>query len=247
MKLRESFEVAQPVASVWAFFDKTEKVAECIPGVEDLAMTSADEMEVRISQSVGPMSATFAATVRIVERVPEKMIALTATGRTVKGAMGNVRSDVQVHLEDAGPERTIVTVDADVALAGALGSVGQKVVAKQAGKVAGAFSRELAARLDGTAPAPADGAVAAATSSLAAALPETAPTAGAEPTGAVTPRASPVAAVPPVASPVQAHSSRAESALTAAALALGAASVALGAASVAISTLVLRRVLREAP
>jgi carbon monoxide dehydrogenase subunit G len=237
MKLREVFEVAQPVASVWAFFEKTEKVAQCIPGVEDLGMTSADEMEVRITQSVGPMSATFAATVRIVERVPEKLIAFTATGRTVKGAMGNVRSSVEVHLEEAGPERTVVTVDADVALAGALGTVGQKVVAKQAGKVAAAFSRELAAALDGKTTAPLTapiGVPAAVTSAPAVAVRETVPTV--EHAGPST-TATPLAAAP---------SGRAETALAAAAVALGAASVALGAASVAMSAMVLRRVVREA-
>lgn len=231
MRLREVFEVAQPVASVWAFFVETEKVARCIPGVEDLGMTSADEMEVRISQSVGPMSATFAATVRIVERVPEKLIAFTATGRTVKGAMGNVHSSVEVHLEEAGPQRTIVTVDAEVALAGALGTVGQKVVAKQAGKVARAFSRELAAALDGGGPAPT--AAPAATSSPVVPVPETAAVAGR--TGV------PATAAAPDGAP----STRTESALAAAALALGAASVALGAASVAMSAVILRRVLRE--
>jgi carbon monoxide dehydrogenase subunit G len=158
MKLREEFEVAQPLASVWAFFEHPEKVAGCVPGVEDLTLSGPDDIDVRLTQSVGPMSATFAATVKIVERVPEKLIAFTATGKTVRGAMGNVRATVTVQVEPAGPERTTVSVDGDVALAGALGSVGQKVVAKQAGKVTAAFSRNLESALGGAA-APATQAV----------------------------------------------------------------------------------------
>ena len=151
MKIREEFEVAQPLATVWEFFERPEKVAGCVPGVEDLVLSGPDDIDVRITQSVGPMSATFAATVKIVERVPEKYIAFTATGKSVRGAMGNVRATVTVQVESAGPQQTTVSVDGEVALAGALGSVGQKVVAKQVGKVTTAFSRNLENALGGTA------------------------------------------------------------------------------------------------
>ncbi|MCU1618657.1 MAG: carbon monoxide dehydrogenase subunit [Modestobacter sp.] len=148
MKLREEFEVAEPVASVWTFFESPEAVAQCVPGVEQLTVVTPDDIDVRLTQSIGPMTATFAATVKIVERVPEKLIAFTATGKTVRGAMGNVRATVTVQLEPVG-DRTVVLVEGDVALAGALGSVGQKVVAKQAGKVTAQFSRNLETALGG--------------------------------------------------------------------------------------------------
>ena len=149
MKLREEFEVAEPVASVWTFFEQPEAVAQCVPGVEQLTVVTPDDIDVRLTQSVGPMTATFAATVKIVERVPEKLIGFTATGKSVRGAMGNVRATVTVQLEPVG-SRTVVLVEGDVALAGALGSVGQKVVAKQAGKVTAQFSRNLEAALGGS-------------------------------------------------------------------------------------------------
>jgi uncharacterized protein len=151
MKLREEFEVAQPVASVWTFFEQPERVAECVPGVEQLTVVTPDDIDVRLTQSVGPMTATFAAKVTIVERVPEKLIGFTATGKSVRGAMGNVRAGVTVQLEAAG-DRTVVMVEGDVALAGALGSVGQKVVAKQAGKVTAQFARNLEQALGGALP-----------------------------------------------------------------------------------------------
>ena len=148
MKLREQFEVAQPVASVWTFFEQPEMVAQCVPGVEQLTVVSEDDIEVRVTQGVGPMTATFVAKVLIVERVVEKLIVFTATGKSVRGAMGNVRASVSVQLEAIG-DRTVVIVEGDVALAGALGSVGQKVVAKQAGKVTTQFARNLEQSLAG--------------------------------------------------------------------------------------------------
>jgi hypothetical protein len=119
-----------------------------VPGVEQLTVVTPDDIDVRLTQSVGPMTATFAASVKIVERVPEKLLSFTATGKTVRGAMGNVRATVTVQLEPAG-NHTVVLVEGDVALAGALGSVGQKVVAKQAGKVTAQFSRNLETALAG--------------------------------------------------------------------------------------------------
>lgn len=148
MKLHEEFEVAQQVAEVWAFLDRPEAVAGCMPGVEQLSVLTPDDIDVRISQSIGPMSATFAASVRITDRERERRMAFTAVGKSVRGAAGNVRAEVVVGLRP-GTTGTVVDVEGDVALAGALGSVGQKVVAKQAGKVTAQFARNLEAALGG--------------------------------------------------------------------------------------------------
>ena len=213
MKLRETFELAQPVAAVWRFVEQPEAVAGCMPGVEKLTTVSADDIDVRITQSVGPMRATFAARVTIVERVPEKLIAFTAVGRSVRGAMGNVRATVGVELEAAGPG-TVVTVAGDVALAGALGSVGQKVVAKQVGKVTAQFARNLEAALGGHPDRPAVGVTA-----------EPAPVTGAPPAavGTAAPASAQRAAGDPWA--------RAAAALSAVSVVLSAVSVALGVAA----------------
>ncbi|GAA5040827.1 hypothetical protein HNP84_007657 [Thermocatellispora tengchongensis] len=152
MKLREEFVVARPVADVWSLLDRPEAVAGCVPGVEEIDVRAAEDIGVRVTQNVGPMTATFAATVRITEREPEKRIAFTVTGKSVRGAIGNVRASAVVGLAPAATG-TLVTVAGDVALAGALGSVGQKVVAKQAGRVAAEFARRLESALGGAAPA----------------------------------------------------------------------------------------------
>lgn len=192
MKLTQGFDVARPVKEVWDFLDQPEAVAGCVPGVEQLSVLSRDDIEVRITQSVGPMNATFAATVQITERQPEQRIVFTAQGKSVRGAMGNVRAAVIVGLapSDSG---TKVTVDGDVVLAGALGSVGQKVVAKQAGKVTAEFARNLAVALGA---GPADSAAAAVLHGATGAAPS-----GVVPTGATTPA---MKTFPPVSDPVPA-------------------------------------------
>jgi carbon monoxide dehydrogenase subunit G len=156
VKLHEEFDVAQQVAQVWAFLDRPEAVASCVPGVEQLSVRTPDDIDVRLSQSIGPMNATVAASVRITDRESERRMAFTAVGKSVRGAAGNVRAEMVVTLRP-GATGTTVAVEGDVALAGALGSVGQKVVAKQAGKVTAQFARNLEAALGGDTLSSADG------------------------------------------------------------------------------------------
>ncbi len=156
MKLSEEFRVPQHPASLWTFFEQPEQVARCMPGVESIAVIDEDTFQVRATQSIGPMNATFDAKVTILERIPNEMIRFRATGRSVRGAVGNIRAENAVHLRPDG-DGTAVVVQGEVILAGALGSVGQKVVAKQAGKVTAQFASNLERALSGEMPATAAG------------------------------------------------------------------------------------------
>jgi carbon monoxide dehydrogenase subunit G len=149
MKMREEFVVAEPPATLWEFFEQVDRVARCVPGVEEVTVVDADNSRVRVTQAVGPMSATFDLKMRITARDPGRSMEFTAIGRSVRGAAGNVRSTNTVHLEDADGGGTLVRLDGEVALGGMLGSVGQKVVAKQAGKVTRSFAEALERELSG--------------------------------------------------------------------------------------------------
>jgi uncharacterized protein len=151
MKLHEEFQVGEPVAVVWKFFEQPERVAACMPGVEDVTVIDDDHVDVRATQSIGPMSATFEARVEVLERITSELIRFQATGKSVKGATGHIRTTNEVRLSEADGATT-VTIDGDVILAGALGSVGQKIVAKQAGKVTAQFAENLQSALRGEPP-----------------------------------------------------------------------------------------------
>jgi hypothetical protein len=70
MKVKEQFEIAEPVPVLWEFFEQVDRVARCVPGVEDVTVVDADNSKVRVTQSVGPMSATFDLKMRITNRDP---------------------------------------------------------------------------------------------------------------------------------------------------------------------------------
>jgi type II secretory pathway pseudopilin PulG len=98
------------------------------------------------------MTATFDVKMRVTARDPGRSMQFTAVGRSVRGAAGNVRASHLVRLSGEGEGSTRVLLEGDVALGGMLGSVGQKVVAKQAAAVTRSFAQALQARLGGGAP-----------------------------------------------------------------------------------------------
>ena len=144
MKFRHEFRVRESGDKVWRFFEQPLEVARCIPGVETAEPLEGEDnsYSVRAIQKLGPMSTTFQAKVRIVERVAGKRIAFTATGKAVRGAVGNFRAQNAVTLTEAGGE-TCVSVEGEVALAGVLGSIGSAVINKHAAKVTAAFACNL--------------------------------------------------------------------------------------------------------
>lgn len=148
MKFYQEFDVNENISKVWKFFEQPVRVAECIPGMEKIDVLDDDTLFARVTQKLGPMSATFELKVHITERVHEERIQFTSTGKAVRGAIGNFRSTSTVSLQSVGSQ-THVLVEGEAALAGALGSVGQKIITKQADKITAEFARNLESILTG--------------------------------------------------------------------------------------------------
>lgn len=149
MKVKEEFVIAESPDALWEFFEQLDQVARCVPGVEEVTVVDADNSRLRVTQSLGPMTATFDIKMRITARDPGRSMEFTAVGRSVRGAAGNLRATHVVRLEDGGQGSTRVLLEGDLALGGMLGSVGQKVVAKQASIVTQSFAEALQQQLSG--------------------------------------------------------------------------------------------------
>jgi carbon monoxide dehydrogenase subunit G len=230
MKVQEEFVVQEDSGTLWEFFEQVDRVARCVPGVEEVTVVDADNSRVRVTQAVGPMTATFDMKMRITARDPGRSMEFTAIGRSVRGAAGNVRATNTVFLEDGEDGSTRVLLEGDVALGGMLGSVGQKVVAKQASKVTRSFAQALQQELSGRGGEPEAVEPAAAEAAGARPADEPAPAPAADmPAPAVEP--------PPAPAPdTSAPASPAPRSLPAGAVPAGALALAL-----ALAALVLRR------
>jgi carbon monoxide dehydrogenase subunit G len=149
VKVTESFVVAESPPVLWEFLEQIDRVAWCVPGVEHVEVLDEQNSRLRIAQAIGPMTTTLDVRMQITERVPASSMSFTAIGRSVRGAAGHVRATNVIELSEEGPDSTRVSLAADIALGGMIGSVGQKAVAKQARKISQAFAESLQRELRG--------------------------------------------------------------------------------------------------
>jgi carbon monoxide dehydrogenase subunit G len=76
-----------------------------------------------------------------------RSIEITSIGKTIRGAVGEMRATNRVELEPVDG-KTHVRLVADIAVGGMLGSVGQKMMASKAREVAAGFATNVSDELD---------------------------------------------------------------------------------------------------
>ncbi|MCZ7528640.1 MAG: SRPBCC domain-containing protein [Acidimicrobiia bacterium] len=143
MRFEESFVVEAPREVVWRFFEERgPDVGMCIPGAESVEETGEDRYRVRVTQKVGTIGATFDLKAEIKDRTPIDALDISAIGRSVKGARGDLRAKAAIALAPNG-SGTQIDLVADLALGGMLGSLGHKVIAQKAAEVTREFAQAL--------------------------------------------------------------------------------------------------------
>src|ERR1700748_2294093 len=108
MKMHQEFTVTEPVSAVWKFFEEPESVARCLPGVEQVTVLDEDNVQVRATQSLGPMTATFEAKGTVLVRGNDGLIRFRAAGKSVRGAIGNLRTENTVRLRDTADGTSVL-------------------------------------------------------------------------------------------------------------------------------------------
>lgn len=147
MQIKESFTVGAPPETVWRFFENIERVARCVPGVQSVDVLSPDRYKVVATQKVGFISATFEMTTQIDERAAGKFLALSSVGKSVKGAVGTLRSRDRVEF-DATPEGgTTITLTSELMVGGMLGALGHKAIASKSKEMTEKFAQALQAEI----------------------------------------------------------------------------------------------------
>ena len=147
MKIQETFTVEAPPAAVWNFFEDIERVARCVPGVQSVDVQGPDRYKVLVTQKVGFISATFEMATQVESRDPHRSLALASVGKSVKGAVGNVRSKDRVDFEPTPEGGTRITLTSEVAVGGMLGALGHKVIASKSREITERFAQALQAEL----------------------------------------------------------------------------------------------------
>lgn len=147
MQIQETFTVDAPLEVVWGFFQEIERVARCVPGVESVNAVAPDRYRVVVTQKVGFISATFEMTTQIDGKAPMQLMSYSSIGKSVKGAVGNLRSTARVEFEALLGGGTQVWLTSEVAVGGMLGALGHKVIATKSREITETFARALRAEI----------------------------------------------------------------------------------------------------
>ena len=147
MQIKERFTVGAPPETVWRFFEDIERVARCVPGVQSVDVLGPDRYKVVATQKVGFISATFEMATQIESKEPLKSLALSSVGKSVKGAIGNLRSRDRVDFEPTPEGGTRVTLTSEIAVGGMLGALGHKAIASKSREITEKFAQALQAQI----------------------------------------------------------------------------------------------------
>ena len=148
VEFRQSFVIAYPVDEVWAFFNRVEDVAECLPGASLDGGEKDGVVNGKMRVKVGPITAEFNGVAQITRDEAAHRGAIVGSGRDTRSnsaTRGIVGYSVKPDESGAGSR---VDVDVGYTLTGRLAQFGRSgLVQDIASRLTAAFAQNLEARL----------------------------------------------------------------------------------------------------
>ena len=136
MKISGTASLAAPPEKVWDAFHDPGSLARCLPGCESLTEIGPHQYAMTVTAGVAAIKGTYDGQVALTEQQHPGSFTLKAKGA---GAPGTVDADVKVRLAPSANGGTDLTYDADAAVGGVIGGVGQRMLAGVTKKMAGQF------------------------------------------------------------------------------------------------------------
>ena len=145
MEMTNSRVVPAPPAAVWAALNDPAVLQASIPGCESLERTGDNEWRVVLAAKVGPVSAKFTGTMRMIDATPPTGYTLQFAGQG--GAAGFANGEAKVTLAPAEGGHTLLTYAVKAQVGGKLAQVGSRLIDGAAAKMADEFFARFSARL----------------------------------------------------------------------------------------------------
>lgn len=137
MELTNQFRVGAPPDRAWQVLTDIERIAPCLPGAE-LQEVDGDQYKGVVKVKVGPITAQYKGTARLLERDESaRRAVLRAEGRETRG-QGNANASITAVLEPDG-DGTRVSLTTDLAISGRVAQFGRGVLADVSGKLLDQF------------------------------------------------------------------------------------------------------------
>jgi carbon monoxide dehydrogenase subunit G len=143
MHMKDSQTVPASRDKVWAALNDPAVLKQCIPGCQDLDMTSPTEMTAKVVIKVGPVKATFGGKVTLSDLDPPNGYKITGEGSG--GVAGLAKGGAAITLEAAGDNETILHYEVDSQIGGKLAQLGGRLIDATAKKLAGEFFTKFGA------------------------------------------------------------------------------------------------------
>lgn len=140
MKFTGTSELKAPVDQVWTALLDPAVLARCIPGCEALSATGPDQYEMTVTAGVAAIKGTYKGAIALTDKDEPHSLKMKASGA---GGPGTIDADVLVSMAPSATGGTTLTFDADASVGGAIGGVGQRMLAGVTKKMAGAFFTSL--------------------------------------------------------------------------------------------------------
>jgi carbon monoxide dehydrogenase subunit G len=165
LKISQQFTVARPLADVWAFFQDIPAVARCMPGAELTEDKGGGLYAGVVKAKLGPFGARFEGEAKVTSDEAQRSGHVEGKGVDKRGG-SRTRMVMDYRLAEVA-DGTLVAVDADVTLAGAIAQFGRTSLMQETANIlvrdfAGALEAQLApaaaspAETAPTTPAPAE-------------------------------------------------------------------------------------------
>jgi carbon monoxide dehydrogenase subunit G len=138
--IENEFTVAAPVEDLWAYLLDVERVAPCMPGAELTDVIDDSTWKGKVNVKFGPVALSFAGTVMIRERDDvARRIVLAAKGMEQRGK-GAANASVTSWLEPGEGDKTIVKMEADITLSGAVAQLSRGLLPEVSKKLTHEFA-----------------------------------------------------------------------------------------------------------
>ncbi|MGH2697959.1 MAG: CoxG family protein [Actinomycetota bacterium] len=159
MIITESFILQAERDRVAALLADIERVAGCVPGVENVAMTEPDTYQAVLRVQIGPIVSSFKGSVEVDRSEAPARLAAKAEGKD-RSTQSMAKVGFSAALEEIGDGTTRVDAEADVSIRGRLGQFGTGVIQATATQMLNDFATCVNAALgtaeeEGAEPAPA--------------------------------------------------------------------------------------------
>ena len=142
--------IPAPPAAVWAALNDPEALKASLPGCESLERVDDTTWKATMAAKIGPVSARFAGTMKIVESTPPDGYTLRFEGQG--GAAGFANGEAKVTLEATQGNATTLHYEVKAQVGGKLAQIGSRLIDGAAAKIADDFFARFSERLATPAP-----------------------------------------------------------------------------------------------